>query len=84
VTQETERLRDLRCALESLDDEYDEIVTARARWVDNNPGKYLGPTGWRSNWALLFPDENDRLAAIAEGREQLLAEIAEIETGRHV
>ena len=84
MTQETERLRDLQHALESLDDEYDEIVTARARWVESNPGKYLGPTGWRCSWSLLFPDENDRLAAIAGGREQLLAEIAEIDTRRHV
>lgn len=73
-----ERLNELRDEIKALDDERDGIANDKHEWVEANPGRYLEAHDVRINWALAFPDENDRLAEIEEERAALVKELDEI------
>lgn len=74
-----ERLNELRDEIKALDDEYDAIANDKHEWIEVNPGRFIDANDARSNWALAFPDENDRLAEIEEERAALFKELDEIE-----
>lgn len=74
-----ERLNELRDEVKTLDDESDAIANDKSEWIEANPGRFIDANDARSNWALAFPDENDRLAEIEEEREALIKELDEIE-----
>lgn len=74
-----ERLNDLRDEIEALDDESDAIANDKSEWIEANPGRFIDANDARSNWALAFPDENERLAEIEEERAELIQELDEIE-----
>ena len=74
-----ERLNELRDEIKALDDEYDAIANDKHEWIMANPGRFLEAKDARNNWALAFPDENDRLAEIEEEREALIKELDETE-----
>ena len=74
-----ERLNELRDEIKALDDERDGIANDKLEWIEANPGRYLEAHDVRNNWALAFPDENDRLAEIEEERAALFKELDEIE-----
>lgn len=75
-----ERLNELRDEVKTLDDESDAIANDKSEWIGANPGRFIDANDARSNWALTFPDENERLAKIEEEREALIKELDEIET----
>lgn len=74
-----ERLNELRDEIKALDDERDGIANDKHEWIMANPGRFIGANDARNNWALAFPDENDRLAEIEEERAALFKELDEIE-----
>lgn len=74
-----ERLNELRDEIKALDDEYDAIANEKSEWIETNPGRFLDAKDARNNWALAYPDENDRLAEIEEERAALVKELDEIE-----
>lgn len=74
-----ERLNELRDEIKALDDERDGIANDKHEWIEASPGRFLEAKDARNNWALAFPDENDRLAEIEEELEPLLKELAELE-----
>lgn len=74
-----ERLNELRDEVKTLDDESDAIANDKSEWIEANPGRFIDANDARSNWALAFPDENDRLAEIEEERAALFKELDEIE-----
>jgi len=74
-----ERLNELRDEIKALDDERDGIANDKHEWIETHPGRFLAAKDARNNWALAFPDENDRLAEIEEELEPLLKELAELE-----
>ena len=73
-----ERLNELRDEIKALDDEYDAIANEKSEWIEANPGRFLAAKDARNNWALAFPDENDRLAEIEEERAALIKELDEV------
>lgn len=73
------RLNELRDEVKTLDDESDAIANDKSEWIEANPGRFIDANDARSNWALTFPDENERLAEIEEEREALIKELDEIE-----
>jgi len=75
-----ERLNELRDEIKALDDERDAIANDKHEWIMANPGRFIDANDARNNWALAFPDENDRLAEIEEERAALIKELDEIET----
>lgn len=74
-----EQLNELRDGIKALDDEYDAIANDKHEWIEANPGRFLGANDARNDWALAFPDENERLAEIEEERAALFKELDEIE-----
>ena len=70
-----ERLNELRDEIKALDDERDGIANDKHEWIAANPGRFLEAKDARNNWALAFPDENDRLAEIEEERAALVKEM---------
>lgn len=73
------RLNELRDEVKTLDDESDAIANDKSEWIEANPGRFIDANDARSNWALTFPDENERLAEIEEERAALFKELDEIE-----
>lgn len=74
-----ERLNELRDEIKAQEDEYDALANEKSEWIEVNPGRFLDAKDARNNWALAFPDENDRLAEIEEERAALFKELDEIE-----
>lgn len=74
-----ERLNELRDEIKAQEDEYDALANEKSEWIEANPGRFLDAKDARNNWALAFPDENDRLAEIEEERAALFKELDEIE-----
>lgn len=72
------RLDEVKDELEALSDARDEIVTEKARWIGENPGRFLDPQDARTNWALAHPDENDRLGEIEDEIKELEDELASL------
>lgn len=72
------RLGEAKVELEALSDARDEIVTEKARWIGENPGRFLDPQDARTNWALAHPDENDRLGEIEDEIKELEGELASL------
>ena len=72
------RLGEVKDELEALSDARDEIVTEKARWIGENPGRFLAPQDARTNWALAHPDENDRLGEIEDEIKELEDELASL------
>lgn len=74
-----ERLNELRDEIKAQEEEYDALASETSEWIEVNPGRFLDAKDARNNWALAFPDENDRLAEIEEERAALVKELDEIE-----
>lgn len=72
------RLGEVKDELEALSDARDEIVTEKARWIGENPGRFIDPQDARTNWALAHPDENDRLGEIEDEIKELEDELASL------